>query len=74
MFDAAEFAARGIVRVGETHASANVFLREHFQVRLELRIKFTVKVPFAEKAAQTRDENKKPLHVRLLPYHREGVP
>src|SRR5204863_1700901 len=61
--DAAEFPPRGIARVRRTHASANVFLRKQLQVRVKLGVQFTVKLPFAEKSAQTRAENAKPLHV-----------
>src|SRR5438552_5289503 len=74
LFDAAEFPPRGITRVRRTHASANVFLGEHLQMCLKLGLEVTVKFPFAKQATQTHAENVKPLHVRLLPYHREGVP
>ncbi len=67
LFDAAEFAPGGVARVLRTQASANVFLGEQLQMRLELGVEVTVKMALAKQATQTHGEDREPLHVRLLP-------
>ena len=74
LLDAAEVAAGGVASFFGTHAAANVFLYEHFQMRLKLGVELNIQLPLAEESAQTRAENSNPLHIRLLPYRREGVP
>jgi hypothetical protein len=64
LFDAAEFAARGVCRFPGIHAALNIFLGEKVQVSLQLRMKVLVEPLLAEYIPQSCEPIQQTQHSR----------